>query len=539
MRTRLSPYRRAALAAPPVTKSAGLLVLAIVALVLAAWVARTLDWAVLPVWVYRMNPMTAAALVLAGTALLLPRTTRPSAARTLKLAFGCGTCAIAMLKLAQLVMGQSSGIDLLLFPGTVQSFKNHVLMAPNTAVALVSLGGALMLGTRQSPWAPLAAQLLAAASLAIATAGLIAYAYGVISQIEFMSANAMALQSAMALAFASIGVLWTRPRRALTSIITNPTFGGATARRLLPVVVLTTVGLGALRVAMTRYEMFDELTRTALLVTAILITLVAVVLIFARNLRRLSLQLAEREQALREALMKLAHANRVMTMGQLTASIAHETSQPIAATVTNAAAGLNWLDAHPPNLEMVRQMFDCIISDGMRAGDVIGRIRALIKEAPPRKESLQINETVLEVIAMTRSEMVKNGVAVRTQLAEGLPLIQADRVQLQQVMLNLIVNAVEAMSEVDAARELLISTGKNTPNTVLISLRDSGPGVDPKRADHLFDPFYTSKAKGMGMGLAICRSIVETHGGWIGSGANEPRGAVFQFTLPVVDVAPG
>jgi PAS domain S-box-containing protein len=253
------------------------------------------------------------------------------------------------------------------------------------------------------------------------------------------------------------------------------------------------------------------------------------------ELKRAEAEARENERRYREALMRLAHANRVTTMGQLTASIAHEISQPIAATVTNAQAGLNWLDGCPPDLAEVRQMLGCIVSDGMRAGDVVGRIRALIKKAPPQKASLLINEAVLEVMVLTRGEMMKNGVSVRTQLAEGLPLVQADRVQLQQVMLNLIINAVEAMSEVgDEPRELLISTGKNDSNGVLVSLRDSGPGLDPNCADHLFDAFYTTKDKGMGMGLAICRSIIEAHGGRMWSCANEPRGAVFQFTLPLV-----
>jgi PAS domain S-box-containing protein len=252
------------------------------------------------------------------------------------------------------------------------------------------------------------------------------------------------------------------------------------------------------------------------------------------ELKRAEAEARENERRYREALMRLEQANRITTMGQLTASVAHEISQPIAATVTNAQAGLNWLDAQSPDLENVRQTFDCIISDGMRAGDVIGRIRALIKKAPPLKEGLQINDAVLEVIALTRNEMMKHDVEVRTQFADGLPLIQADRVQLQQVMLNLIINAVEAMSETGGgARELLISTGRKASNGILVSLRDSGPGLDPKSADHLFEPFYTTKAGGMGMGLAICRSIIEAHGGRMWSGANEPRGAVFQFTLPL------
>ena len=251
-------------------------------------------------------------------------------------------------------------------------------------------------------------------------------------------------------------------------------------------------------------------------------------------LKRAEAEGREHERRYREALMELAHANRVTTMGQLTASIAHEVNQPIAAIVANAEAGSNWLEAQPPNLERVRQTFGWITSDGMRAGDIIGRIRALIRNAPPQKENLEINQAVLEVIALTRSEAFKNGVSVRTQFAEDLPPIQADRVQLQQVVLNLIVNAIEAMAAVgEGGRELLISTGRDASDGVHVTLRDSGPGLDPKNVERLFEAFYTTKPTGMGMGLAICRSIIEAHGGRMWAGANEPRGAVFQFTLPL------
>jgi PAS domain S-box-containing protein len=250
--------------------------------------------------------------------------------------------------------------------------------------------------------------------------------------------------------------------------------------------------------------------------------------------KRAEAEARESERRYREALMELSHANRVTTMGQLAASIAHEVNQPIAAVVTNAQAGLLWLEAQPPNLEEVRQSLGLIVDDGLRAGDVIGRIRALVKKAPPRKEAVQINEVVLEVIALTRTEAGKNNVAVRTQFAQGLPVVRADRVQLQQVILNLIINAIEAMSGAgQVVRELMISTDRNAANSVLVSVRDSGPGLDPKTMDRLFDAFFTTKSKGMGMGLAICHSIIEVHGGRMWASPNEPRGAVFQFTLPL------
>jgi PAS domain S-box-containing protein len=248
--------------------------------------------------------------------------------------------------------------------------------------------------------------------------------------------------------------------------------------------------------------------------------------------------ITERKQAtdaLREVQMELAHVNRVTTMGQLTASIAHEVNQPIAATVTNADAALRWLGIQPPDLAEAGQALDRIIKDGKRAGDVIGRIRALIKKVPPRKDQLDINESILEVIALTRSELLRHRIALRTELAEGLPLVNGDRVQLQQVMLNLIINAVEAMSSAsDAPRELTINTAREATASVLVAVRDSGPGLDPQSADRLFDAFYTTKSGGMGMGLSICRSIIEAHGGRVWATTDVVRGAVFQFTLPAL-----
>ena len=249
--------------------------------------------------------------------------------------------------------------------------------------------------------------------------------------------------------------------------------------------------------------------------------------------KRAEAEVREGERRYRAVEMELAHANRVATMGQLSASIAHEVNQPIAAAITNAHSALRWLGARPPDLEEVRQALGRIVRDGNRAGDVIGRIRDLIRKAPPRKDGLEINEAILEVIALTRGEVVKNGVSVKTQLAEGLPLIQGDRVQLQQVILNLIVNAVEAMSGVgEGSRELLISTGKAESDGVLVAVRDSGPGLAPASLERLFGAFYTTKPGGLGMGLSICRSIIEAHGGRLWATANVPQGAVFQFTVP-------
>jgi len=241
----------------------------------------------------------------------------------------------------------------------------------------------------------------------------------------------------------------------------------------------------------------------------------------------------ESERRYRETQMQLAHANRVATMGQLTASIAHEVNQPIYATISNAQAALHWLDVELPNLEEAREALGRIVKDGNRAGAVVGRVRALIKGAPPRNEPVEINAAIREVIELTHSEAMKNAVSVQTDLAEGLPLIQGDRVELQQVTLNLILNAIEAMSETtEGPRELMITTGKAGAGEVLVTVRDSGPGLAPATVENLFKAFHTTKPKGMGLGLTICRSIIEGHGGRLWASATAPRGAVFQFTLP-------
>ena len=239
------------------------------------------------------------------------------------------------------------------------------------------------------------------------------------------------------------------------------------------------------------------------------------------------------ERAYTQVQMELAHANRIATMGQLSASIAHEISQPLGAALSYANAASHWLAAQPPNLEEVRRDLSFIVQSGVRASEVIDRIRALVKKAPPRKDRLEINEAILQVIALAQNEMASKGISLRTQLAEALPATQGDRVQLQQVILNLLINAMEAMSAMsEGPRELLISTAKTDSEGVLVAVRDSGPGLAPESVERLFEPFYTTKPGGLGMGLSICRSIIESHHGRLWATANTPHGAVFQFNLP-------
>jgi PAS domain S-box-containing protein len=239
------------------------------------------------------------------------------------------------------------------------------------------------------------------------------------------------------------------------------------------------------------------------------------------------------EEALRKAQADLAHVTRVVTMGELVASIAHEVNQPLTGVVAHAGTCLRWLAAQPPDLEEARHALELIVRDGKRANEVIGRIRGLVKKVPPRRDPMDVNTVILEVIALTTSELQRNHVDLRTHLASHLPLVPADRIQLQQVILNLVVNAIEAMSGVgDRPRELVVDSGEDDSNDVFVEVRDSGPGLDPANLPRLFDSFYTTKPEGMGMGLSISRSIIEAHGGRLQATANLPHGAVFRFTLP-------
>jgi signal transduction histidine kinase len=260
------------------------------------------------------------------------------------------------------------------------------------------------------------------------------------------------------------------------------------------------------------------------------------------------------EEALQRAHAELAHVARMTTVGELTASITHEINQPLAGMVTNANAGLRWLAAEAPNLAEARDAIQRIVRDGNRASDVIKRMRALFKKAPIAKDPLEINNIIQEVLALTQDELQRHRISVRTHFANDLPLVTGDRVQLQQVVLNLVLNSIQAMSAaLDGPRELQLTSetiaeiesegaegsrpttpsAGSKPIEVLVTIKDSGPGLDPQSLDHLFDPFFSTKPQGLGIGLTISRSIIEAHNGQLWGKANAPRGAIFQFTLPI------
>jgi len=258
-------------------------------------------------------------------------------------------------------------------------------------------------------------------------------------------------------------------------------------------------------------------------ITFVILALASVASLFERK---------RAEETLRQAQADLARVNRVNTMAELTASLAHEVNQPISAAVTNADACLRWLDGDTPNLEEARAAAMEIVKDGTRAAEIITRIRLLFKKGTPQRELLDVNEIVREMIVLLRSEVARNAISVRTELAADLPQVMADRVQLQQVMMNLISNSIDAMRDVDGTRELAINSRRAENEQLMVSVSDTGIGLPPQQANQVFDAFFTTKVHGTGMGLSISRSIVASHNGRLWAADNSPRGASFHLVLP-------
>jgi C4-dicarboxylate-specific signal transduction histidine kinase len=244
-----------------------------------------------------------------------------------------------------------------------------------------------------------------------------------------------------------------------------------------------------------------------------------------------SLERKHAEEARREAQAELARVSRVTTMGELTASLAHEVNQPIAAAVTNANTCLRWLTRDHPDLEEAREAASRIVKDATRAADIITRVRLLFKRGTPERELVDVNEVIREMIVLLRSEATRYNISVRTELAADLPQVTGDRVQLQQVLMNLIMNSIDAMKEVDGSRELAVKSQRTEKEEVLVSVSDTGVGLPAQQADQIFNAFFTTKPQGTGMGLSISRSIVESHGGRLWAAENSPRGASFHFAL--------
>jgi signal transduction histidine kinase len=326
-----------------------------------------------------------------------------------------------------------------------------------------------------------------------------------------------------AILIVSIGALvlqWRRRRRSVLDLWLSV----VTLAWLLGAVMLFAIG--------ARYDVAWYAAPGFSVVSAIPVLLV---LLSESLMLHAQLDRTERER-LRQLEADLAHMNRLSIMGEQAASLAHEVKQPIAAARNNACAALHFLDRHPPDLDEVREALGSVVGDADRAGDIIDRIRDHIKKAPSRKDRFDLNKAINEVIVLAQGAITTNRVSIQTRLTDGLFPVQGDRVQLQQVVLNLILNAIEAMSSIDdTARELSISSEQSQADGVYVAVRDSGPGIDPDHLERVFEAFYTTRSGGMGMGLSICRSIIDAHGGQLWAEANEPRGAVFQFTLPATE----
>jgi C4-dicarboxylate-specific signal transduction histidine kinase len=267
-------------------------------------------------------------------------------------------------------------------------------------------------------------------------------------------------------------------------------------------------------------------TTLALAVAGITFVILAVASIVSLSERKRA------EEALRSARAELAHINRVTTMGELTASLAHEVTQPIAAAATNAEACLRWLTGDHPNLEEARASALSIVKDAKRAAEIISRIRQLFQKSPPQRESVDVNEIIREMIVLLRSEVTRHSISVRAELASDLPYVMGDRVQLQQVMMNLITNSIDAMKDVNGPRELAINSQRAEHEQVMVTVSDTGVGLPPQQTDQIFHAFFTTKPHGTGMGLSISRSIVESHSGRLWAADNSSRGASFHVTLP-------
>jgi C4-dicarboxylate-specific signal transduction histidine kinase len=249
---------------------------------------------------------------------------------------------------------------------------------------------------------------------------------------------------------------------------------------------------------------------------------------------QLEIRVSERTAALMQTQAELTHLSRVLSMGELTASIAHEIKQPLTALVMNGHACIEWLSVNPPNLDKARTTAEKIIRDGTRAAAILSRIRALFNKEPPAKDWLDINEVIQELIVLVRAEAQKQHIPLRTELAMNLPKVRGDRVQLQQVVLNLIMNGMDAMASINGKqRELLVCSWQESSNEIGVKVADGGIGLAPETADKIFDPFFTTKPHGIGMGLSVSRSIIESHDGKLWATPRPQGGTIFQFTIPV------
>lgn len=491
---------------------------------------------VLPGWPpMKFNP--ALCFVLLGLAFILIQ--RPGApARIGAVICGVAIATIAGATVAEYLSGRDFGIDQLVIadkatysgsglPGRMSSLAASAFVLEGMAVILLSVA-------RRGPSVGLAHTLGVCAGLtAFFTAG--GYAFGAEALGRLGLYKLMAIHTAIGHTAACIAIVATRAHESWLAGYEQAPAARAALLRFLPVSVglPTVIGLALLLGA--GLNLYSAQFALALFGPLMALVAIALGLRAGQHARDGEVALRASQAQLEESRSELARFNRVTLLGEMTASISHEINQPISGAITNANAAAHWLAAEPPNIEEVRRSLERIVKDGHRASDVIARVRALAGKVPPRKDPLDINEAVGEVLALTERELQGNSVKVSINLSRDLPLIPADRIQVQQVILNLIVNAIEAMSGTsEGQRKLFVSTGPDSSD-VFVEVRDTGVGLKAAECERLFQSFYTTKEEGMGMGLSLSRSIVEAHGGRLSAAPNASNGATFRFTLPVTE----
>lgn len=494
--------------------------------VLAAWsfdlpVLKSLhpDWAT-------MKPNTALSFLLAGAALWLLSPVETAPRRRLAGRLGAvAVSAIALLTIASYVFDHDLGIDQLLFvDATTPATLHPGRPAPTTAGFFLLIAVALLLLRTSRSRVHALVDLLAGGVIAGAYLAIIGYLYHAPALYTVPGYSSMALLTAIGHLLLGVGVFLAQPDSSVLWLIMNPRAAGVTARRLLPVAILAPVLLGSLEPQAVKLGLLAPGAADLLLVVAFVAIFAATILWSVARVDKVD---AERRRL-----------ERVAALGELSAALAHELNQPLTAILSNAQAAQRLLQKTSVDLAGLREILRDIVEDDKRAGKVIDRLRGLFSKGKPQFESLGVDELIEEVLQLAHSQLVIHSVKAVTRTSPGLPAVRGDRIQLGQVLLNLVINACEAMISTNPVeRELRISMRAGGDGLVQIEIADSGKGIPPDVADQMFQPFFTDKEHGMGLGLSISRSIISAHGGRLWAANNPDRGATFFIELPAINGA--
>ena len=471
-----------------------------------------------------MKPNTALSFLLAGAALWLLSPAEPAPKRQLAGRLGAvAVSAIALLTIAAYAFDYDLGIDQLLFVDPTTPAALHPgRPAPTTAGFFLLIAVALLLLRTSRSRVHALVDLLAGAVVAGAYLAIIGYLYHAPALYTVPGYSSMALHTAIGHLLLGAGVFLAQPDRGLLRLIMSPRAAGATARRLLPVAILAPVLLGCLEPPAVKLGLLAPGAADLLLVVAFVAVFAATILWSVARVDKVD---AERRRL-----------ERIATLGELSGALAHELNQPLTAILSNAQAAQRLLEKTSVDLADLREILHDIVEDDKRAGKVIDRLRRLFSKGEPQFESLDVDELIEELLQLAHSQLVTHHVKAVTRTTPGLPAVRGDRIQLGQVLLNLVVNACEAMNSTNPVeRELRISTRAGRDGLVQIEIADFGQGISPDGADRMFQPFFTDKEHGMGLGLSISRSIISAHGGRLWAANNRDRGATFFIELPAIN----